>query len=748
MDLRGLPLVTIDGEDAKDFDDAVYAEPHAEGFRLIVAIADVSYYVRRGTALDASARERGTSVYFPTRVIPMLPFALSNVLCSLQPKVDRLCFAADMIVSRTGQLLDAHFYPAVMRSAARLTYTQAFAALFEGRPEVRAELGPLTDKLLPLLEVYRALLKARHKRGALEFDAAEAEFDIDAAGRIQRVYLYERNEAHKLIEECMILANVAVARELGKRGVGTLYRVHGKPEEKKLNVLLETLNALGRRGGAARGRAAARFPRHHRSAGTFGGAALHRIADRAFDDAGGLPAAEHRALRAGARALRAFHLADPSLSRSGRASHAARLLSNTDPYGARYDGGQLAVAGAELTQLEKRADESDRYVSAWLKCVYLRDRIGQTFEGLITTVVEFGAFVQLTAVGTDGLLHIDNLRDDEYRMEPGGRAWVGRARKRRLGMGARVHVIVTSVNPIEGLVDLALVEVEQDAAPRARRSDAASRRSHRIAPRSRTRSKAGEGSSLTEKVYGLHAVRALLTRHAERVSAVTIAEGASNRASPRSRRWRRRRARPSSARRRRSSNNCSAMPCTRACTPTSSRCRPGAKKNWSRRSPRALEVRQSQPLRAGARRRAGSAQPRRLPAHGRCLRRAGGGDPEGSRRAAERHGAQGRGRRRRDHAARGGDQSRAHACGCSRRRACGSWARMPKRRSSRTRPTSPDPSRWSWAPKARGLRQLTRETCDFLVRLPQQGAVESLNVSVATGMLLYEAAAPADLHRK
>ena len=134
LDLRGLPLVTIDGEDAKDFDDAVYAEPHADGFRLIVAIADVSYYVRRGTALDASARERGTSVYFPTRVIPMLPFALSNVLCSLQPKVDRLCFAADMIVSRTGQLLDAHFYPAVMRSAARLTYTQAFAALFEATP--------------------------------------------------------------------------------------------------------------------------------------------------------------------------------------------------------------------------------------------------------------------------------------------------------------------------------------------------------------------------------------------------------------------------------------------------------------------------------------------------------------------------------------------------------------------------------------------------------------------------------------
>ncbi|HEX6637894.1 MAG TPA: VacB/RNase II family 3'-5' exoribonuclease, partial [Steroidobacteraceae bacterium] len=245
VDLRDLPLVTIDGETAKDFDDAVYAEPHAKGFRLIVAIADVSYYVRRGTALDASARERGTSVYFPTTVIPMLPFALSNVLCSLQPHVDRLCFAADMIVSKGGLLLETRVYPAVMRSAFRLTYTKAFAALFEGRPESRAELGTLTDKLLPLVDVYRALLKARHKRGALEFDAAEAEFDIDDAGRIQRVYMYERNEAHKLIEECMILANVAVAHELEKARVGTLYRVHGKPEDKKITVLLETLNALG-----------------------------------------------------------------------------------------------------------------------------------------------------------------------------------------------------------------------------------------------------------------------------------------------------------------------------------------------------------------------------------------------------------------------------------------------------------------------------------------------------------------------
>jgi len=470
VDLRGLPLVTIDGEDAKDFDDAVYAEPHAKGFRIIVAIADVSYYVRRGTALDASARERGTSVYFPTRVIPMLPFALSNRLCSLQPNVDRLCFAADMIISKTGILLESKFYPAVMRSAARLTYTQAFEALIREASEARSQPGSLMNRLLPLVDVYHALLKARHKRGALEFDAPEAEFDIDPSGRIQRVYMYERNEAHKLIEECMILANVAVAHELETRRIGTLYRVHGKPDQKKIDLLLETLNALG---------VAAELPEEVRPRD------FRAITDRLPHDEQ-RPFIESLIIRTMQQAVyqpvnvghfglaltQYAHFTSPIRRYPDLVVHRClrALLSDADPYGMHYDGGALALAGADLTLLEKRADESDRYVNAWLKCVYLRDRIGQTFEGLITTVVEFGAFVQLTAIGTDGLLHIDNLRDDEYLMEPGGRAWVGRTNKRRLSLGARVHVIVTSVNPIEGLVDLELVEVEEDKGRKPQKS--------------------------------------------------------------------------------------------------------------------------------------------------------------------------------------------------------------------------------------------------------------------------------------
>jgi ribonuclease R len=365
-----------------------------------------------------------------------------------------------------------------MRSAYRLTYTKAFEALFEGKPEARADLGALTDRLLPLLDVYRALLKARHKRGALEFDAAEAEFDIDASGRIQRVYLYERNEAHKLIEECMILANVAVARALDSRGVGTLYRVHGKPEEKKINVLLETLNALG----VAADLPEDVTPRDFRA-----------ITDR-FPDDDQRPFLESLVVRSMQQAVyqpenighfglalgHYAHFTSPIRRYPDLVVHRTlrALISAGDPYGQRYDGAQLALAGAELTQLEKRADESDRYVNAWLKCVYLRDRIGQTFEGLITTVVEFGAFVQLTAIGTDGLLHVESLRDDEYVMEPGGRAWVGRASKRRLALGSKVHVIVTSVNPIEGLVDLTLVEVEEGKGPKMQKSP---HRSHRPA---------------------------------------------------------------------------------------------------------------------------------------------------------------------------------------------------------------------------------------------------------------------------
>jgi ribonuclease R len=461
VDLRALPLVTIDGEDARDFDDAVYAEPHAAGFRLIVAIADVSHYVRPGGAVDAEAQKRGTSVYFPTRVLPMLPTALSDHLCSLAPDVDRLCFAADMVVSRNGALKSARFYPAVMRSAARLSYTLAHQALFEGQPAARAQLGPLQARLMGLVDVYRALYRARSRRGALDFDAAEAEFVFDAGERVRAIGLRARNDAHRLIEECMILANVAVAQELEQARLPTLYRVHGVPEDEKLERLASTLRALG---------IDARIPK---SVTTRDLQAIARrvsdLSERSFVESlvvRAMPQAIYQPANIGHFGLALTHYAhftspirrypDLVVHRTLKA-----LIRAAGGAGVRYEPAQLGALGESTSRLEKRADEADRYVSGFLKCTYLKERIGQTFHGLITTVVEFGCFVQILDVAVDGLLHIDALHDDRYVMEEDGHAWRGQRSGRRLRTGTHLRVMVTAVNPIEGLIDLALAEEGQ-----------------------------------------------------------------------------------------------------------------------------------------------------------------------------------------------------------------------------------------------------------------------------------------------
>jgi ribonuclease R len=461
VDLRELPLVTIDGEDARDFDDAVYAEAHPAGFRILVAIADVSHYVRPGMAVDAEAQTRGTSVYFPTRVVPMLPTALSDHLCSLAPNVERLCFVADMVITRNGALKSARFYPAVMRSAARLTYTQAYQALFEGRPAASAELGALYEKLRVLVDVYRALHKARRRRGALDFDAPEAEFVIDEGERVRGVELRVRNDAHRLIEECMILANVAVAEELDKSHTPTLYRVHGQPEDEKLERLTTTLRSLG---------VEARIPKTTVTTRDLQGIA-QRVADpqdRAFVESlviRAMPQALYQPTNIGHFGLALTHYAhftspirrypDLVVHRTLKARIGAQGGSAV-----KYQAGELGPLGDSTSKLEKRADEADRYVSSYLKCTYLKERIGQTFQGLITTVVEFGCFVQILDVAVDGLLHVDNLHDDEYLMEQDGHGWRGRRSGRRLRTGMHVRVVVTAVNPIEGLIDLALAAEE------------------------------------------------------------------------------------------------------------------------------------------------------------------------------------------------------------------------------------------------------------------------------------------------
>ena len=462
VDLRGLPLVTIDGDTARDFDDAVYAERAAagEGFRLIVAIADVSHYVRPGTRLDEAARERGTSVYFPTRVLPMLPAELSDELCSLKPHVDRFCMVADMQINARGALTETRIYAGVMRSAARLTYTQAHAALFERHVSARQALGTLVERLEPLVEVYHALKKARARRHALDFDAPEAQFEITAGEHVHAIRFDSRNEAHKLIEECMVLANVAVAQALRKEQVPALFRVHAKPEDRKLKVLQDTLAVLN---------IGLQLPPQDEIQTRDLAAIAPRVKDAALR-----PFVETLVVRSLAQAmyqpdnighfglaLRDYaHFTSPIRRYPDLMIHRAlRAMIGDHPHDAIPDHDALVVEGADLSRLEKRADESDRYVDTFLKCVYLRERIGQNFTGLITTVTEFGCFVQLLDVGVDGLLHLTAMSDDDYQMSRDGGQWIGRRSGRRFGPGQRVTVCVTGVKPVEGMVDLELDDV-------------------------------------------------------------------------------------------------------------------------------------------------------------------------------------------------------------------------------------------------------------------------------------------------
>jgi ribonuclease R len=460
IDLRELPLVTIDGETARDFDDAVYAEVVDDGFRLLVAIADVSYYVRPGTRLDTEARERGTSVYFPTRVLPMLPPALSDELCSLKPHVDRLCMVADMRISKRGVLTDTRCYAAVMRSAARLTYTQAHAALFDRDTSARAALGPLVERLEPLVHVYEALKKARARRHALDFDAPEANFEISAGEHVHAIRFDARNDAHRLIEECMVLANVAVAQQLRKARIPALYRVHAQPEERKLKVLQDTLKVLN---------IGLQLP----PAEALQTRDLAAIAPR-VRDAALRPFVETLVVRSLAQAmyqpenighfglaLRDYaHFTSPIRRYPDLMIHRAlRAMIGEQGRESLPDVDALVIDGADLSRLEKRADEAGRYVDTFLKCVYLRERIGQNFSGLITTVTEFGCFVQLLDVGVDGLLHLTALNDDVYQMSRDGAQWIGRSSGRRFSPGQRVVVCVTGVRPVEGMVDLELDDV-------------------------------------------------------------------------------------------------------------------------------------------------------------------------------------------------------------------------------------------------------------------------------------------------
>jgi len=454
-DLTSLPLVTIDGETAKDFDDAVYCEPDGRGFRLIVAIADVAHYVRDDDALDREARERGTSVYFPRRVIPMLPEALSNELCSLKPDVERLCMACDMRIDARGTIASYAFYPAVMHSRARLTYTQVYTWL----KDAGAAKGTPGEALLPhlaqLYTLYKVLLAARERRGAIDFDTAELALQFDQYGKIAQIVPAPRNDAHRLIEECMLAANVCAAGFLAQNDQPALYRVHEGPPPDKLAVLREFLAscALTLTGGdkpTAMDYAALIDRIRERPDFALLQTVLLRSLSRAEyspDNVG------HFGLAYDAYA----HFTSPIRRYPDllvhRAIKAVLAKKRYAPKEATW-----AELGVHCSMTERRADDASRDVLQWLKCHYMQEKVGETFPGTISGVASFGIFVTLDGLDIDGLVHVTELPRDYFHFDAVRHALIGERSGRTFQLAGRVMVKVARVDLERAKIDFTLDE--------------------------------------------------------------------------------------------------------------------------------------------------------------------------------------------------------------------------------------------------------------------------------------------------
>jgi ribonuclease R len=475
VDLTGLPLVTIDGETAKDFDDAVYCERKSAGFRLLVAIADVSHYVRDGDAIDRDARERGTSVYFPRRVIPMLPEELSNELCSLKPDVDRLCMACDMDISAAGEIEAYRFYPAVMHSRARLTYTQVWDWLSQPKSAKSAQAKALRPHLEQVYALYQVLAAARARRGAIDFETVELELRFDAHGKIEAIVPSPRNEAHKLIEESMLAANVCAAAFLAQHGHPALYRVHQGPTPEKLAALKEFLaaSALSLAGGDHPGPADyAALLKRIRGRPDFD--LLQTVLLRSLQQAVYSPDnAGHFGLGYDAYA----HFTSPIRRYPDllvhRAIKACLAHSRYAPGGASWS--QLGIS-TSLT--ERRADDASRDVENWLKCYYMQDKIGETFDGTVTGVTHFGLFVTLDGLNVDGLLHVTELGNDYFHFDAVHHAMRGERSGIVYRLADRIRVKVVRVDLDQTRIDFARADdaVATPAASRKKPAGAAKRR--------------------------------------------------------------------------------------------------------------------------------------------------------------------------------------------------------------------------------------------------------------------------------
>ena len=462
-DLRELPLVTIDGEDARDFDDAVYCQKNrGGGYRLWVAIADVSYYVRPTKGLDKEACLRGTSVYFPSRVIPMLPEVLSNGLCSLNPQVDRLCLVCEMTVSNKGRLTGYQFYEAVMNSHARLTYTKV-AKILEGDKELREHYRELVPHLENLYGLYKVLDNARVARGAIGFESEEPKFIFNADKRIESIELVQRNDAHKIIEECMILANVAAAKLVINAEIPSLFRVHDRPDEDRMNNLRSILSELGLSlggGNNPKPKDIAKLmvevearPDHEMLQTVILRSMKQAIYDPENRGHFGLALEEYAHFTSPIR-----RYPDLLLHRAIKWVLADQQHKTSKTGGHRYSTSEMLYFGEHCSMTERRADEAVRDVVDWLKCDYMQDHVGEVFNGTISSVVNFGFFVRLDDLFIDGLVHVSSLENDYYIYDASRNRLIGENTRFTYRLGDKVQVKVENVNPEERKIDFSLVD--------------------------------------------------------------------------------------------------------------------------------------------------------------------------------------------------------------------------------------------------------------------------------------------------
>jgi len=470
VDLRDLPLVTIDGEDARDFDDAVFCQKKSSGgWRLWVAIADVSHYVRPDSALDKEAINRGNSVYFPSQVVPMLPEVLSNGLCSLNPQVDRLCMVCEMTISAAGKLSGYKHYEAVMNSHARLTYTKVNDIL-NGDEELRTRYSELIPHLETLHQMYNVLKGAKDSRGAIEFETIETKFIFNAERKIDRIEPVIRNDAHKLIEECMILANIASASLVEKLKEPALFRIHETPGEQRLTGFRDFLGELGLNLTGGLEPSPTDYADLMKAIGGRQDKELiQTMLLRSMKQAIYSP---DNAGHFGLALQRYAHFTSPIrrypdllLHRAIKYLIAKQAGRNTDrwtpPGGYHYSLDDMDVFGEQCSMTERRADDATRDVSDWLKCEYMQDHVGEELEGVIANVTGFGFFVRLSDLHIDGLVHISSLANDYYQYDAIGQRLIGESFGNIYRLGDSVKVKVRSVNLDDRQIDFELVETSR-----------------------------------------------------------------------------------------------------------------------------------------------------------------------------------------------------------------------------------------------------------------------------------------------